>query len=54
MPQASPERSRVGSPEDNGSRQSPSRSGANGGRNTHSQQEEEVCAWRRYGKDHSI
>lgn len=43
MPQASPERSRVGSPEDNGSRQSPSRSGANGGRNTHSQQEEEVC-----------
>lgn len=46
MPQASPERSRVGSPEDNGSRQSPGRSGANGsgGRNSHSQQEEEVCA----------
>lgn len=45
MPQASPERSRIGSPEDNGSRQSPSRGGANGGggRNSHSQQEEEVC-----------
>lgn len=45
MPQASPERSRVGSPEDNGSRQSPSRSGANGGggRIAHPQVEEEVC-----------
>ncbi|KAJ6642585.1 Mediator of RNA polymerase II transcription subunit 13 [Pseudolycoriella hygida] len=44
MPQASPERSRVGSPEDNCSRQSPSRNCTNGGsgRNSHSQQEEEV------------
>lgn len=44
MPQASSERSRVGSPEDNGSQQSPSRGGGNGsgGRNAHSQQEEEV------------